>query len=50
MKKLSYLRTGLIAVAFLVSSCASGSFKGSATDRTGTNGTTNGNGKVYTGS
>jgi hypothetical protein len=48
MKTLFNLRTGLLAmVAFLLFSCASQySNRGTAHDRTGTNGATNGNGKT----
>lgn len=49
MKTLSNLRTGLmIFMALLLLSCSSGQYanSGTASDRTGTNGATNGNGKA----
>lgn len=41
-----YWVLGLMLTALAVHSCASHPIKGSANDRTGTNGATNGNGKV----
>jgi hypothetical protein len=49
MKTLFNFRTGLLAfMAMLLLSCASSQYAnhGTASDRTGTNGATNGNGKV----
>ncbi|HLA54897.1 MAG TPA: hypothetical protein VK623_02255 [Flavobacterium sp.] len=48
MKTIYNLRFLLMAfAALLMMSCATG-FKGSSSDRTGTNGSTNGNGKTQT--
>lgn len=49
MKTLFNIRTGLMAsMALVILSCASGQYAnyGTAHDRTGTNGATNGNGKA----
>lgn len=49
MKTLLNIRTGLMAfMAMVLLSCASGQYanSGTASDRTGTNGATNGNGKA----
>ena len=46
MKKSNLIKFALLTLLFANISCSTGNFKGSATDRTGTNGATNGTGKV----
>ncbi|HEX8269458.1 MAG TPA: hypothetical protein VF581_06165 [Flavobacterium sp.] len=49
MKTIHKLRIGALAIVFMIATACStqNTFKGSASDRTGNNGATNGTGKVY---